>query len=189
MQIKRRITGDVLFESDADSMKACLEAAVYKKINLGGADLGGADLGGASLAGAFLSGANLKNTNLGSANLTNASLWSADLMVADLTHADLMGADLCGVDFCGAILEGADTTGADIMGAKGIIRIGPSVGGDELFAIQNDDFVMIKTPRRWFSLQDAEKHWKDDARPEIGDQRRRWLKFIKAEAKALGWTI
>ena len=36
-QIKHRITGNVLFERDCDSMRICVEAAVESRANLAGA--------------------------------------------------------------------------------------------------------------------------------------------------------
>ena len=70
MQIKHKITGEVLFEKDVESMRLCVQAAIEVKANLRDADLRGADLRGA--------------------DLRDADLWGADLW-----DADLRGADLC----------------------------------------------------------------------------------------------
>ena len=82
IEIKRRYTGDVLFEMDAPDLKTAVENAVEQKANLYGADLRGADLCG-------------------------ANLYGADLRRADLRRADLYGADLRRADLCGANLRGA----------------------------------------------------------------------------------
>ncbi len=76
------ITGETLFDSDKDTIKASLEEAVEN----------GADLSGASLSGASLSGANLSGANLYGANLSGADLDGADLDGADLDGASLYGA-------------------------------------------------------------------------------------------------
>ena len=60
-QIKCRFTFKVLFECDADSIKAALEEAVEAKANLSDANLRRADLRRADLRDANLSGANLSD--------------------------------------------------------------------------------------------------------------------------------
>jgi len=54
IEIKSWWTGAVVFEVEADSIRAALEIAVGRGANLGGADLGDANLGGADLGGARL---------------------------------------------------------------------------------------------------------------------------------------
>ena len=63
-QIKNRWTQEVLFECDAESLAACVVAAVVARANLYGANLDGANLDGANLYGANLYGANLDGANL-----------------------------------------------------------------------------------------------------------------------------
>jgi len=111
-QIKKWLSGKVIFEQDADSLRLVVEAAVAAQADLTGAYLKGADLTGAYLTGADLTGAYLKG-----ADLTGAYLKGADLKGADLTGAYLTGADLTGADLTGAYLTGADLTGADLKGA------------------------------------------------------------------------
>jgi len=62
--IKHKITGEPLYECDAESMSAAVEAAVRNEANLYGADLDGANLDGANLCGANLYGASLDRANL-----------------------------------------------------------------------------------------------------------------------------
>ena len=59
IQIKHKFSGDVLFEAEVGSLKACLELAVNKNADLRGANLREADLYGANLYGADLYGADL----------------------------------------------------------------------------------------------------------------------------------
>ena len=72
------------YESEENSLKITLQAAVKSGANLDGADLRGANLYGANLDGANLRGANLRGANLRSANLDGANLDGADLRGADL---------------------------------------------------------------------------------------------------------
>ncbi len=96
------IDGDVLWESEKETIKEALEEAVARDANLlGGADLEGADLRGADLGGADLWRANLEGANLGGACLKEANLWGANLWGADLGGANLWGADLEGARFYG----------------------------------------------------------------------------------------
>ena len=60
MEIKHKITGEVLLTIEGDS----LQGANLRGADLRGADLRGADLRGADLRGADLRGADLRGTNL-----------------------------------------------------------------------------------------------------------------------------
>jgi hypothetical protein len=57
--IKHRFTSAVLFQSECDSWRAAVEAALKSGADLSGADLSGANLYGADLSGAKLYGADL----------------------------------------------------------------------------------------------------------------------------------
>ena len=58
-EIKSRWIGDVLFSTEADSLRLAVEAAVKSGANLSRANLSEADLRGADLRGANLRGADL----------------------------------------------------------------------------------------------------------------------------------
>jgi len=90
----------------------------------------------------------------------------------------------------GANLEDAILNGADLEGSENLFRIGPSIDSHEFFAVRHDieSGAMIKAGCRWFTVAQAHEHWGGDTRPDIGDQRRRYLKFIEEEVKALGWN-
>ncbi len=87
IKIKRKFTGEVLFEGEFPSVCACVEAAVKSRANLSWADLFGADLFGANLSGAGLSEANLSGAGLSEANLSGANLSGANLSWANLSGA------------------------------------------------------------------------------------------------------
>ena len=162
-EIKHRITGNVLFERDCDSMRICVEAAVESRANLAGADLAGANLvganlAGANLAGADLTGANLVGANLAGANLVGANLVGANLAGANLASANLAGANLAGANLVGANLAGANLVGANLAGAnlaraylvgatgiKGVLSVGP-IGSrrDHLLALDTDAGLVIR---------------------------------------------
>jgi len=89
--VSRRDSSKVLYQAEAESFKALVEAAVKA-----GADLGGAYLGGAKLGGANLGEADLGGANLGEAYLCGANLYGANLCGAKLGGANLRGANLCG---------------------------------------------------------------------------------------------
>lgn len=93
MKIKNKLTAEILFECDKESVKETLICAVSENI---------------SLRDAFLRGANLRGADLRDADLRAADLRDADLRDADLRDADLGGADLRGADLRGADLRGAD---------------------------------------------------------------------------------
>jgi uncharacterized protein YjbI with pentapeptide repeats len=114
-EIKRWITGSVLFTLECGSLKLCVEAAVEAGANLDGANLRGANLDGANLRGANLDGANLRGANLRGANLDGANL----------RGANLDGANLRGANLDGANLRGANLDGAKLIGKRPILQIGP----------------------------------------------------------------
>lgn len=84
IQILKKFTLEVLFETEASSEKEALEKAIAENKNLRDANLVGADL----------RDANLRGANLGDAYLVGADLRGADLVGADLRGAYLVGADL-----------------------------------------------------------------------------------------------
>jgi hypothetical protein len=133
-EIKHRYSGVVLFWTETESIKLCLEAAAKSEADLGGAYLReaylrGANLRGANLGGAYLVGADLRGANLGGAYLVGADLRGANLGGADLREADLGGAYLREAYLRGAYLEGAYLRGAILVGAD--LR-GANLGGADL---------------------------------------------------------
>ena len=90
MEIKHKITNEVLLTIEGDS----LQAANLQGADLQGADLQAADLRYANLQGADLQAADLRYANLQGANLKGAYLQAANLQGADLQAADLRYADL-----------------------------------------------------------------------------------------------
>ncbi len=123
IRIVHAVTGAALYTTEADSLRAGVEAAVKANADLSGANLSMATLSGANLFGANLSGANLFGANLFGADLAGADLSGADLSRANLSMATLSGADLSRANLFGATLSGADLSmatlsGADLAGAK-----------------------------------------------------------------------
>ena len=104
-EIKDRFNGKVIYQDDADSFVALIQAAIKAGANLYGADLQGANLRGADLRGADLQGANL---------------YGADLQGANLRGAYLQGANLQGANLLGANLRGANLRGANLQGTKNV---------------------------------------------------------------------
>jgi hypothetical protein len=90
LQIKHKISGEILFEID----RKILINANLVDVDLCEADLRGADLQEADLRGADLQEADLRGANLKGADLRDTNLQDADLQWATLTEADLRGANL-----------------------------------------------------------------------------------------------
>ena len=88
-KIKHKISGSVLFETEAAALKIAIEMAVTAEADLRGANLGEADLREANLRGANLGEANLRGADLRGADLREANLGEADLREANLREADL----------------------------------------------------------------------------------------------------
>lgn len=151
IEIKNRYTNAILQTVEADTL--C-------HANLCHANLRHANLCHANLHDAYLTGANLIGANLHDANLGGAYLRVADLTGAYLTGADLGGADLHGADLTGAYLHDADLSGAYLRGAKGYVCLGWDNIGHHFRAIQHADGWRISACCHWFTVSEAEIHWR-----------------------------
>ena len=98
MKITKKITNEIIFEDNSNTIKDSVINAVAKGADLSYADLSYADLRGANLGGAYLRDADLRGANLGGAYLGGADLRGADLRDADLGGAYLRGAYLGGAN-------------------------------------------------------------------------------------------
>jgi uncharacterized protein YjbI with pentapeptide repeats len=113
MQI-RSLTGETLFQADGGTLRACVEAAVGRRIDLTGADLRDGDLRGIKLSFAVFEDADLSGACLAESYLAYVVFTGAKLAHADLTHAYLSYAN-----FIDADLSGARTQDAYLLGVKG----------------------------------------------------------------------
>ena len=131
VSILSRFNASLLFEyeSEENSFKITLQAAVKSCADLRGANLRDADLRCADLYGADLRGANLRDADLYGADLRGANLRGANLRDADLRGANLRGADLRGANLYGANLRDADLRGANLRDAD--LR-GANLDGEKL---------------------------------------------------------
>jgi hypothetical protein len=130
IEIKSWITGKILFEREAGSLKLAVELACKQ-----GADLRDADLSDAVLRGAVLRGADLSDAVLRGAVLRGADLSGAVLRGADLSDADLSGADLSDAVLRGAVLSDADLSDAVLRGAV--------LSDDQVIAFRDDLWAVL----------------------------------------------
>ena len=156
LSILPRFNTSLLFEyeSEENSLKITLQAAVKSGADLYGANLSGANLHGADLRGANLHGANLSGANLHGADLRGADLYGADLHGADLDGADLYGANLRGADLRGANLHGANLYGADLDGEK-LTKTPLQLNNLKWFVLISDKYLRIGCQR--FTIEE----WKN----------------------------
>ena len=159
IEIKNRFDDSVIFshETENNSIKLTLDAALRSNISLRWADLSEANLSGANLRGANLreadlrwadlrgadlrwanlSGANLSEANLNEANLSGANLSEADLRLANLRWANLSGANLNYANLRRANLRGANLREANLNEAAG--------NGNEINSMFFDKWPIIFT--------------------------------------------
>ena len=142
------------YESEENSLKITLQAAVKSGANLDGANLYGANLRGASLDGANLRGANLDGANLYGANLYGANLYGVNLYGADLCGANLDGVNLYGASLRGANLRGADLRGANLDGEK-LTKTPLQLNNLKWFVLISDKYLRIGCQR--FTIEE----WKN----------------------------
>ena len=101
--IKHKITGETLYECDAESMRAAVEAAVRNRANLYGANLYRANLDGANLYGANLDGAKLN--------------WQSHALIAEILRRNA-GDDVKKRMVAGMILISRDWCWDDFLSLK-----------------------------------------------------------------------
>ena len=115
VEIKNRITGDVILNGPLSSKKEVIEdETVIEKF---GSDISGLDLQMADLSGIDLSGYVACYTHFRGTNLAGADLSGIDLRHSDLSGADLSGANLQDADLRFCEIDGADFRDADLRGA------------------------------------------------------------------------
>jgi hypothetical protein len=110
-------TKQIVFSGRFNTVKDCIEAAIYdnvdlsktdlRHVNLNNANLDDARLNGAKLDGANLSGANMSETHMSKASLKNTTLHAACLCLADLRGCDMRGALFGATDIAGARMDDA----------------------------------------------------------------------------------
>lgn len=112
LTIRNCRTGDMIYQGEFESAKACLEQAAREKINLDGADLHHANLAGAALDDIVMRNARLDGANLAGANLSEAVLDGTSFRGASLQDACLCLSSLVGCAFDGATFGATDIAGA-----------------------------------------------------------------------------
>ncbi|MEH6477592.1 MAG: pentapeptide repeat-containing protein, partial [Sneathiella sp.] len=115
--------------------------AVFKQMDLSGANFEGAKLQKSVFSGCKLSRAILRGTNF-----ISADLFAVDLTKADLTNALLIRADLRGAELRGAKLNGANLQEADFRGGSMILAGGKTVtfGSSNLSDSDMEDVIAEK---------------------------------------------
>jgi hypothetical protein len=167
IEVKSWLTGEVILNAEAESLKDALEKHVAEgdsldyaslvRARLVGARLVGASLvrarlvgarlDGARLDGARLDGASLDGARLVGARLDGARLVGASLVGARLDGARLVGASLDGASLVGASLDGARLDGARLVGARldGASLVGARLDGANLTPIRDDLWAVLSS--------------------------------------------
>ena len=125
IQIKHKLTGEVIYTSERESVREAIVDAVG-----GGAYLGGADLRGAYLRGAYLGGANLEGANLESLEIPIITNIHQTVYAAATATPDALDMTYwhhnCGTTHCRA---GWVTTLAGEAGRALEEKVGPATAG------------------------------------------------------------
>lgn len=112
-----RRNGTILWQGEAESVRAAVVALVRSGADLSGVNLRCVNLRGVNLVRAKLHGANLHGTDMYRARVGEADLSEADLSWADLSKTDMHGANLRGTDLHGTNMHGANLSEADLSNA------------------------------------------------------------------------
>lgn len=106
----------ILFSGQYDTIKACVEDAVAKGVQLDYLDLADADLAHANLDGATMNYARFKRCDLRDANLSEASIIKATFDDCDLSDACLIDSIAIGTRFDQSKMSHIDVHYADLCG-------------------------------------------------------------------------
>lgn len=117
-QIRRRVSGGLIYSGSTPSIGALVEMAVKEGIDLSDSDLSSLNLAHAELCGAVLIRADLRRSNLIGADLTGAKLTEATLASANMTGATMCKANLAGADLSDANLSHVNGAWAFLAGAN-----------------------------------------------------------------------
>ena len=177
IEIKHRLTADVLFahEADGNTLKITLEAAVKA----------GADLAYANLARADLAYANLARADLADANLARADLARADLARANLADADLARANLAYDNLAHAYLAGAYLARADLVGVTAVIDAG-TPDGWRCVGWLRDGWLSVHVGCRDMRLAEGRTYW--SGKPDRAEVLLA-LDYVERVAVLRGWAI
>lgn len=168
----------VLIEDpNAKNIADLLQSAAKDYAILTYANLRGADLHDTDLRGIKLKRADFRKADLCNARLCGADLDGADFREADLGHADLTNADLSNADLSGTYLRGAK-----------LIHAGTRSDGYEFYAHMRGRRLWILAGCRYFTLEDARKHWQETrGGTQLGDESRALLDNAERLAQIRGW--
>ncbi|MDW9242914.1 pentapeptide repeat-containing protein [Burkholderia cepacia] len=134
IEILNRWTLKVIFECEADSMKAAVELACQQGVSLSGSNLSGSNLSDSDLSGSDLSGSDLRGSDLSGSNLSDSDLSGSDLRGSDLSGSNLSDSDLSGSDLRGSDLSGSNLSDSDLSGSnlRGSDLRGSNLSGSNL---------------------------------------------------------
>src|SRR3990167_4538915 len=116
--VSRWDTTRVIFECEADSLRAALEQAVVKEVCLRDSNLRGSDLSGSDLRGSDLRGSDFRDSNLRDSDLRGSNFRGSDLRDSDFSGSDLRGSDLRDSDFSDSNFRDSDLSGSDLSGSN-----------------------------------------------------------------------
>ena len=102
-EIKNRLTGEVIFSTEAKSLKEAVEKGIKQRISFSGANF----------SGAYLADANFSGANFDRANFSGAYLAFADFVDANFSGANFSGANFDRANFSDANFSDANFSFAD----------------------------------------------------------------------------
>jgi len=117
MHIKN-LSGNILYESQAKTLKTAAEEAVAKGIDLSDANFRNACLNFAELDGANMPGACFWGARLNGANLSDGNFTGSDFRTAILLNACLAGSDFDQTDFSGTFFARTIITDAILSSCR-----------------------------------------------------------------------
>ncbi len=117
--IIKSLSGKSILSTKYKTMRAALEYALDRKVDLSGGDFRKARLRGASLDGLIARGSSFWGADLSGADIGFACLEGADFRACDLSdtcfaQSNLTDADMKGASFSGTIFDGAILTGIQV---------------------------------------------------------------------------
>lgn len=161
-KLYRYDTYDLIFEADCESIRKCVELAVWKNIDLSYVDLSHQDLSDINLDDATIRKANFRGTDLRGANMSegdfsgsdfsNSILHGACLNESVMRHAAFVGARFGDTDCAGTIFEkscfgGLSTFALKLAEAKSLKRASYIDEDGRAYQMSQPPLVISGTPK------------------------------------------
>ena len=144
IKIKHVITGAVLLECNAKTLKLALRAGIKSGVNFRYSDLRNSDLRNSNFRNSDFRYSDFRYSNLHGVNFRNSDIRNSDFCYSNLSYSDFRNSNLHGVNFCYSDLRNSDLRNSNFRNSKNY-----SENHDIFQEIVRSQKAEIFTSREW----------------------------------------